>query len=236
MITDNLYPCFHHWYRGGNIWLYSDPHFNDPEMKYLRKDYIGDEEQVKRINSKVGKKDTIIFLGDIGDLSYISKIRGYKVLIAGNHDTGLSKYQKATHIVYEIKINGEKKSFTREELNKQILGSIIKFEDFTGVEKCNMLFDEIYTGPLLIADNILLSHERIDNFPYAVNFHGHDHSQWSENDDLHINFCAEHIDYYPQPLMDYIKSGILKNAKDIHRITIDNATKKKFKKENKNGK
>ena len=104
MITDHLYPAFHNWYKGGNIWIYSDPHFNDDEMKYLRKNYIGDDEQVKRINSKVGKKDTIIFLGDIGDPSYISKVRGYKILIAGNHDTGLTKLKRRT--IWSAEIDG----------------------------------------------------------------------------------------------------------------------------------
>ena len=66
----NLYPCFKHWLstegnKNNAIWFYSDPHFADTEMPYIRKNYIGDEEQVKRINSKVGKNDTIIFLGDI---------------------------------------------------------------------------------------------------------------------------------------------------------------------------
>ena len=80
------------WYRGGNIWLYSDPHFSDPEMVCLRKNYIGDAEQIKRINSKVGKNDTIIFLGDIGNLDCIKHIKGYKVLIMGNHDDRISVF------------------------------------------------------------------------------------------------------------------------------------------------
>lgn len=91
----HIYDQFKHWYRGGTIWFYSDPHFSDEEMKYLRKNYIGDEEQVCAINKKIGKKDTIVFLGDIGNTEYIKKIRGYKVLIMGNHDVGASKYQKS---------------------------------------------------------------------------------------------------------------------------------------------
>jgi len=79
------------WYRGGNIWLYSDPHFSDAEMVYLRKDYIGDEEQIRRINAKVGKNDTFICLGDVGNLELVKRIKGYKVLIMGNHDEGSAK-------------------------------------------------------------------------------------------------------------------------------------------------
>ena len=73
-----LYNSFaERWYRGGSVWFYSDPHFGDEEMKHLRKNYISDDEQVKRINSKLGKNDTIIFLGDIGDTSFMKKIKGF---------------------------------------------------------------------------------------------------------------------------------------------------------------
>lgn len=99
-----LYDSFaERWYRpGGSIWLYSDPHFADDEMKYLRKDYIGDEEQVKRINRVCGKYDTLIILGDIGDKEYIRKLKaGYKVLVMGNHDAGATKYEDVFDEVYE---------------------------------------------------------------------------------------------------------------------------------------
>lgn len=88
----HLYNNFAHWYHGGTIYFYSDPHFNDDEMKYIRKNYIGDDEQIRAINKKVGKNDTVIFLGDIGDVEFIRKIRGYKVLVMGNHDGGASNY------------------------------------------------------------------------------------------------------------------------------------------------
>ena len=97
----HLYDKFQDWYKGGTIYFYSDPHFSDEEMKYLRKNYIGDEEQIKRINSKIGKKDTIVFLGDIGNSTKIGQIRGYKVLIMGNHEAGASKYKEYFDEVYE---------------------------------------------------------------------------------------------------------------------------------------
>jgi calcineurin-like phosphoesterase family protein len=62
------------------IYFYSDPHFNDANVKAMRKNYIGDEEQVRRIRSKVGKNDTLIILGDVGDKEFLKKIRGYKAL------------------------------------------------------------------------------------------------------------------------------------------------------------
>jgi calcineurin-like phosphoesterase family protein len=168
---NHLYDNFKHWYQGGQIYFYSDPHFNDKDNEYMRPNYIGDDEQVKSINSKIGKKDTIVILGDIGDISFIKKIRGYKILIMGNHDVGASKY------------TGE-----------------------------YGLFNEVYEGPVFISDRILLSHEPID-YPYALNIHGHDHSNWSYQDDLHMNMCAEHINYTPVPLKQIIKSGKLKTLK-----------------------
>ena len=97
----HLYDCFAHWYHGGTIYFYSDPHFNDTNVKAMRKNYIGDEEQVKRIRSKVGKNDTLIILGDVGDKEFLKKIRGYKVLILGNHDSGASTYKDYVDEVYE---------------------------------------------------------------------------------------------------------------------------------------
>ena len=99
-MTKHLYDCFSHWYRGGQIYVYSDPHFNDDEMVYIRKDYISDEAQVRRINSKIGKNDTLIILGDVGDIEFIKRIRGYKVLITGNHDKGESVYKGIFNEVY----------------------------------------------------------------------------------------------------------------------------------------
>ncbi len=91
----DFYPCFQYLNNFNNIYFYSDPHFNDKTVNEFRKDYIGDEEQIKRINSKVGKKDVLFILGDIGDISFIEKIRGYKILITGNHDKGKTTYLKS---------------------------------------------------------------------------------------------------------------------------------------------
>lgn len=174
------------------VWVFSDPHFNDCDSKYFRGDsYIGDEEQVKRINSKVGKKDTIIFLGDICDVEFIKKIRGYKVLILGNHDKGASNYLK------------------------------------TDTEK--YLFDEVYEGPLMVNDRLILSHEPIYPLPeYLFNIHGHVHAKVRKVDSQHLNVCAEHIDYTPVNLTELLKKGLLKDIPNIHRPTIDAATSRKI--------
>jgi calcineurin-like phosphoesterase family protein len=178
----HVYDCFKHYYHGGSIYLYSDPHFADEEMKYLRSNYVGDAEQVKRINSKVGKNDTIIFLGDIGDPSFVKHIRGYKVLVMGNHDTGRYKYEP--------------------------------------------YFDEIYEGPIMLNDRLILSHEPV-KLPFAYNIHGHTHSG-AASTPTSTCVCAEHIDYTPVHLDNLIRSGVMKNITSIHRITIDNAIERKM--------
>lgn len=94
----DFYPCFQYLNSFNNIYFYSDPHFNDETANEFRKDYIGDEEQVKRINSKIGKKDVLFILGDVGDPSFIEQIRGYKILITGNHDKGKTTYLKMKSI------------------------------------------------------------------------------------------------------------------------------------------
>lgn len=220
----NLYPCFKHWLstegnKNNAIWFYSDPHFADAEMPYIRKNYIGDEEQVKRINNKVGKNDTIIFLGDIGDISFIQKIRGYKVLIKGNHDSGPSKYQRIEQTISEQEVIEKNLDIT---LYKKMFHPIIGYYYYYD----NKLFDEVYEGTLQINPKIILSHEPVE-YEYCFNIHGHDHSNWY-NKENHLNVCAEHINYTPVSLKSILEKGVLKNIPDIHRVTIDTATNKKY--------
>ena len=87
-----LYEPFKKWSDGGQVWVYSDPHFEDNDCKIMSTDWPTPQEQVIKINSKVGRNDTIIILGDIGNPEYIKQIKGYKVMLAGNHDKGLSNY------------------------------------------------------------------------------------------------------------------------------------------------
>lgn len=225
----NLYPCFKHWNEYNNIFIYSDPHFSDQEMCHLRKNYIGDLEQVNSINSKVGKRDLIIFLGDIGNVEFIKKIRGYKVLIMGNHDKGISNYLRKNIDFYFSPniVDGSDEDFKLKKLKREGL----KFDSFVLNEhgQCfskyildNKLFDEVYAGPLIINDKIILSHEPL-NISYLFNIYGHDHSNRELTNESSLNVCAEHINYLPVSLSEIIKSGKLKNIKDIHRFTIDKA-------------
>lgn len=253
-MLNNLYEMFKKWsYVDGihknSVWVYSDTHFNEEDMKHLRKNYIGDDEQIKRINSKVGKNDTIIILGDVGDLNFVKKIKGYKVLIMGNHEKGASNYKrKIEQIKYfnsedmsqqdaeQFKINGLDMLLYPDRFkelldkNSKIADKYAKFKN-----EDNHLFDEVYEGPLMVNDRLILSHEPIQTLPsYMFNIHGHDHAKWF-NSDHHMNVCAEHINYTPVNLISLLKNGLLKNIDSIHRTAIDNAIERKKKRQgNKN--
>lgn len=94
-------------------------------------------------------------------------------------------------------------------------------------------FDEVYTGPLIIAEKIILSHEPIDGIDWAFNLHGHDHDPHNKGDNLHMNFASNVVGFQVFSLGDLIKSGILSNIKSLHRDTIDTATQKKEKRKKK---
>ena len=98
-MIQSLYPCFQHWSRQGTVWVYSDPHFGDVEH-IARFSRPTDEEQLAMINKKVGKKDTLIVLGDIGCLETAARMRGYKILICGNHDAGGTIYRGVFDEIY----------------------------------------------------------------------------------------------------------------------------------------
>lgn len=226
-----LYDKFSNWFRGGNIWLYSDPHFSDKDMEYRG---ISDDEQVRRINSKVGKNDTIIFLGDIGNVEYIKKIRGYKVLFMGNHDKGATNYKKKVEYFPPICPKcGREVSYDLETArncgmeyawcrNCGIVKPIDRDED-------NHLFDEVFEGPEFINDKIILSHEPLDLY---FNIHGHKHDLGCRYDDKHLNVCAEAINYTPISLISLLKNGVASKIDNIHRITIDKAIERKGGKKN----
>lgn len=228
----HLYDIFKHWYctdgkHQNSIWLFSDPHFNDGGMQYLRKNYIGDEEQVKRLNSKIGKNDTLICLGDVGDISFIKKLRGYKVLIMGNHDKGASYYQRKEDFE-TISLEEADHRLTKEQVIREgwFLHDSNKLSKSLGD---NRLFDEVYEGPLIIGPKLILSHEPVD-WPFGVNIHGHDHSGHEIKDDLHVNLCVEHINYTPVCLKTIVESGRLGSVDDIHRVTINGAIERKARK------
>lgn len=174
MAIAGLYKMFDHWHKEGTLYIYSDPHFDDMDLAAGLSNRPSAEEQVKMINSKVGKKDTIIFLGDIGNVEWVRKIRGYKILIMGNHDAGRTNYEP--------------------------------------------VFNEIFEGPVMLGEKLILSHEPVD-VPWAFNIHGHDHAGAKRKN--HLNVCADVIGYTPVNMNQFMKSGALAHVETIHRQTID---------------
>lgn len=241
-----LYENFQRWSDGGTVWLYSDPHFDDADCKAINAEWPSLEEQIAKINKKVHKGDTLIILGDIGNPEYIKRIKaGYKVLIAGNHDLGLTNYKKT--IIHEIReshtkfidnehyiveLNIEERSFRKELCEKYPYAKIDIQEKYEFHSPFHLfdaaiddnLFDEVYGGPLFIGEKILLSHEPID-LPFGLCIHGHCHSEKGfYNEGNKFNVCSNTVGFEPINLGKIIKYGYLKRVNDIHRITIDKAS------------
>lgn len=185
-----LYDCFKHWSEKGSVYIISDLHFNDPDCKLIDPNWITPEEQIEILNKIIHKNDTLIHLGDCGDLSCFAKLKaGRKILIKGNHD------DKGDNFYKEV-------------------------------------FDEVYSGPLFIGPKLLLSHEQINCLTFCLNIHGHHHdgpyheiTPWDGSE--HYNLAANVCGYIPMNLGQEIKKGLLANINDIHRQTIDWATKRK---------
>ena len=233
MAIQGLYKIFDHWHAEGTLWIYSDPHFNDPDLKKGVERPSADE-LVKLINSKVGRKDTIVILGDICDIEYVKKIRGYKVLIMGNHDKGRTNYERKIYVdrfdadkytlgeaLAEAKKRHKDCRYESEEVHQYVKPFL-----YWEIRSDNMLFDEVYEGPLMIAEKLILSHEPVD-VPWAFNIHGHDHAGKKRKN--HLNVCADVIGYVPVNMNQFMKSGAMAHIDTIHRETIDKATERKRK-------
>lgn len=243
-----------------SVFVLSDPHFGDLEAYRYRhlikipdkKDYFNtfkdgdvfetyethisklvkkaDEEFIKKINSICGKDATLVILGDIGDIECVKKLKaGYKVLLLGNHDKGASNYKKE----YWFTMNdGSPLHFEDKNTEKRVISGDLNIVNIKTSN--NGLFDEVYEGPLMINDRVILSHEPIDVPEYMFNIHGHTHKLSYKYDDRHLNMCAEAIDYKPVNMLKLMQDGILKNTKSIHTITVADATKRKQKRNLKN--
>lgn len=116
MVLSGVYKTFmKRWEGFQTAWIISDLHFGEDDLKRAFPNRPSDDELVRRINAKCGRKDILFVLGDCGDLEYVKKLRGYKVLIMGNHDTGATKYEEVFDEVYEgALIIGEKLILSHE--------------------------------------------------------------------------------------------------------------------------
>lgn len=102
---------------------------------------------------------------------------------------------------------------------------LIKGNHDKGSSNYKEFFDEIYDGPLFIADRVLLSHERIE-LPFCVNIHGHEHDgkllRVNEDDIIScINVASNVVRWHPINLGNLIKNGLLSEIPTIHRLATD---------------
>ena len=119
MKMPQLYDVFRErWERFQTAHIISDTHFGDKDLQAGIKNRPNDEDYVKLINSKVGKNDLLICLGDVGDIECARRLKGYKILIAGNHDAGMSNYKDVFDEVYAgALIVGEKLILSHEPVD-----------------------------------------------------------------------------------------------------------------------
>lgn len=233
-----LYKPFEHW--GENTcWIISDTHFDDPDLIHPYPDRPTAAEQVKLINSKVGKNDTLIILGDVGNINYVCQLKGaMKILICGNHDIGISNYQKHIWIKKFDKREYQKHEALDEmkRLYPDCSYTITEGFDFSSclgyweISADNRLFDLVFTGPVMIGEKLILSHEPIENCNWCMNIHGHIHSRNIVNDTYHFNVCSDVIGYAPINFNKWMKEGHLAKIQSLHRQTINEATDRRRRK------
>jgi calcineurin-like phosphoesterase family protein len=240
-MLSGIYDSFQHWGKNyQTVWIYSDPHFDDAE---LANNIVGrptPEEQVKRINTKCGRRDCLIILGDVGNVEYVRQLRaGHKVLIMGNHDTGASNYKR--QVITRVY---DQDKYTKEEILAKTKAEFhnwkITIKDswespfsfrFWVVTVDNLLFDEVYEGALIVAEKLILTHEPVE-IPWLFNIHGHDHTDYKRKN--HLNVCSDVINWEPINFNQFLKSGFASKIQTIHRETIDKATKRKKKRKEAN--
>ena len=234
MALPGIYDAFQHWGEQ-TVWIYSDPHFSDEDLEYGIKNRPSDEEQIRRINAKAGRKDTLIILGDVGNIECVRKLRaGRKVLICGNHDLGATRYKReVVKEIYDADIWNQDSAIA-DMRAKHPGWKVWCVEDYEfhvpfhrwNIYADNMLFDEVYEGALIVGEKLILSHEPVD-IPWLFNIHGHDHAGKKRKG--HLNVCSDVIGYEPINLTQRLKNGLMSSIVTIHRETIDNATERKKK-------
>ena len=209
-MIDSLYYPFRKWSENAAVWRYSDPHFGDFESYTFRglitdktKEEL-DKFQVDRINKFVNKNDTIIFLGDIGDPTPLKKIKGHKVLIAGNHDRGAAFYKEYFDEIYTGCLTISDRIILSHEPIEGCPPFLFNIHghDHNGTDFKEYVFrdcDAVSSEKMAI--NALAAAKQ-----YKLN---------------RFNVCAEWINYKPVALKDIINSGVLSNIPTIHRDYLD---------------
>lgn len=224
-----------------NVFLFSDPHFRDEELAQAFPERPSADEMIKYINSKAGKDSLVIFLGDIGDTSYVRKLRATTWLLMGNHDQGISTYRHATWSrIYDIDERWTREKALADAKERYPNCDYQIWEEYDvchppfhywKVVADNGLFDQVFQGPLQLGEKLILSHEPIPLLTWAKNLHGHEHNPKSYQDKYHFNICCDAYGYKLFNLTKEIRDGFLSDITSLHRSTIEEATSRKEKKE-----
>lgn len=241
MMLPGVYDYFQEMFKDcADLWVVSDTHFGDEELRAGIPQRPSDDELVKRINAKCGKTSALIHLGDVGDLTYVKKLRAkVKVLILGNHDKGIENYRREVHEkVYDADVYSREGVFEMakkdypdceyhvyETWNCQFA----PFHQWILIAD-NRLFDYVFQGALTLGEKLILSHEPLAGISWAKNLHGHDHAG-RLTDSAHLNICLDTTGYEPFHLQAALKTGLLANTKTMHRQTIDRATERRRKRD-----
>ena len=230
MAIQGLYKIFDHWHQEGTLWIFSDPHFGDDDLTTGIRNRPSAADIAQRINAKCGRKDTLICLGDVGDVEYVKLLRAKrKILICGNHDAGRTNYERQiiTQQFFKSQYTKQQVLDLTKDLFPNCKYSIDESDEIVWeITADNMLFDEVYEGSLMIAEKLILSHEPVD-VPWAYNLHGHDHQGHKRKN--HTNVCVDVTGYQPINMNQWMKSGAMAHVETIHRDTIDKATVRKQK-------
>jgi calcineurin-like phosphoesterase family protein len=141
-------------------------------------------------------------------IAMIGKIKGYKVLITGNHDKGSSVYEEYFDEVYTGCLTISDRIILSHEPIENCPPFLFNIHghDHSG--------RDFITYVLKDYDVDMSGSEMTKNYLTCI-----------KNYKLNkLNLCAEWINYTPVSLADIIKSGVLTNISTIHRDYLDKLT------------
>lgn len=159
-----------------------------------------DQMQIDNINKVCGKNDTLVILGDVGDVECVKQLKaGYKVLIMGNHDKGASNYKR-----YVDFYDGEGDNHLFDEVYEgtlQIGPKLLLSHEPVDYPYCLNLHSHTHAAAITVLKEII----HFDHISYQY------------------DCIAEKHDYKPINIKTLTETGLLKPIDDIHRVTINKA-------------
>lgn len=146
----SLYEPFKKWSEHGSVWLISDPHFEDEDCLLMNPNWLSPNQYVEILNKQIQKSDTLVCLGDCGNLEWFDKIKaGRKVLIKGNHDDkGNSYYAPYFDEVYDGAL------FISDKI-------LLSHEPINGLQFCTNIHGHCHNGEYCYLDEFGCRHLNI---------------------------------------------------------------------------